>query len=639
MGKKYISLSVRFVIILALCTIIPMAVLSFLFLNYERKKALEQYIEQSEASMNISVKNIEHYINTSVSSVRNVYVDSNVLNMLSNSSPQDFLSRDLEKPQEIFSFMQSIYTVTPDAVQIRLISHRLNKSFLLITETLQKSLLSVGVSELDLPSFSSPTDVYIEPTHSRHTYGHTIAYYSQPDNSQKVFTIWLPIFKLDVSRNLLGILSIDMPISFIETNCRFSYNTSESILVSYYMGNVIASTDSDENGQDIRDPLLLDFIAQPSDTFSWKVSDTQLYLKYAFSPSYLQWQLLRAVPIESVYEGVNTQLIFLMGVFAAGVFLAISLNSITVAHFTKPLRKAAAYMRDVRTSQAGTSLQLSDYIRYKGNDELKILFHSLEEMMDSIENHTLREYRLKLLNQSTLLKMFQAQINPHFIYNTLQCLATNALKSHDVDQYDYISSLGQMMQYAMDLSHPLAALSDELTYAIHYFNLQKMRFKSAGTLCFGEDLPMAYQIPKMTLQPIIENSIYHDRILEKDQGWIRILVSETDTCLSILVEDNGVPIAPEAKQSLDDSFASIKKAFLENLPDSYVFSEMPSPYSLTASSHIGIENVYKRILLNFGPQCTMELFPNSFDGTTVKIVMIPSMYDLPGEQTDESTDC
>ena len=93
-------------------------------------------------------------------------------------------------------------------------------------------------------------------------------------------------------------------------------------------------------------------------------------------------------------------------------------------------------MRDVRTSQAGTSLQLSDYIRYKGNDELKILFHSLEEMMDSIENHTLREYRLKLLNQSTLLKMFQAQINPHFIYNTLQCLATNALKSHDVDQYD-----------------------------------------------------------------------------------------------------------------------------------------------------------------------------------------------------------
>ena len=87
-----------------------------------------------------------------------------------------------------------------------------------------------------------------------------------------------------------------------------------------------------------------------------------------------------------------------------------------------------------------------------------MLFDSMQEMMDSIQHYTIRQYKMELLQQDTELKMLQAQINPHFIHNTLQCLANNALANNDLAQYDYITALGQMMRYAMEISQTVSSL-------------------------------------------------------------------------------------------------------------------------------------------------------------------------------------
>lgn len=618
------SINVRFVTTLALCTIFPMLICSFFFQRYEHARTYKEYIDRSKISMMISSENIEHYIKTSVSSVKNIYIDSKVISLLSTSSPQDFLSRDSEGPQNVFSFMQSIYNVAPDAVQMRLVSNRLNKSFLLITNTLQKSLMSVGVSEMKLPEFTNPTDVYLEPTHEITSYGHTVYYSSQQTRDMQVFTIWLPIFKLDASKELLGTLAIDMPISLIETNCQTAYSTPESIFVVDETGSIIAGSISQTAGSDISNDKLMQFISDAPSGFSYTRDGNDLYLQTGFKSHDIPWKIIKVTSNDFIYKDINNQMQFLLTIFFTSVCFATILNSVSVLHFTSPLRKATAYMKDVKRSSEGTRLQLSDYVAYNKNDELKILFDSLQEMIDSIENHTIREYKLELMNQNTLLKMLQAQINPHFVYNTLQCLATNALKDHNVNQYDYISALGQMMHYAMDLSRTLSSIREEEEYVTNYFNLQKMRFDSESEIMFHNAIQEEFRIPKMTLQPLIENSIYHGNILNKACGWIRVTCTPAAAGILIQVIDNGAPILPETQALLHQKLLDIRIWFMGRSNAAVPFKQPPKEIALTenvleSELHIGIENVYKRLLLNFGSDSSIELFSNEFGGTTVEI--------------------
>lgn len=241
MKKHFISINTRFITLLALCTIAPMLIFSFYFYSYERSRALEQYRRESEINMSVAIKNIEYYISTCVSSARTVYSNPDLHNMLLKGSPQDFVSQEFTEPGRIFSYMQGIYTVAPNARQIRLLSFRLNKSFLLITNTLQKSMISLNAAEAERPTFSEYTDVTIEPVHPMSTYGHRTYYSSGSLDTEEVFTIWLPIYSISAEKQLLGVLSIDMPATFIYDNCCLAYKEGEFVCIVNSDGEMILS--------------------------------------------------------------------------------------------------------------------------------------------------------------------------------------------------------------------------------------------------------------------------------------------------------------------------------------------------------------------------------------------------------------
>lgn len=226
--------------------------------------------------------------------------------------------------------------------------------------------------------------------------------------------------------------------------------------------------------------------------------------------------MMKAAPDASIYSSTDLQLRFLTTTFLLGVLLATVLNSLTLTRLTGPLKKATRYLTKAKGKSGDFSkFQLSDYLGYRQNDELKMLFDSMQEMMDSIQHYTIRQYKMELLQQDTELKMLQAQINPHFIHNTLQCLANNALANNDLAQYDYITALGQMMRYAMEISQTVSSLGEELDYVYRYFTLQKMRFCSSAEFKICPVYPRLFLLPKMTLQPLIENCIYHGGVMKK----------------------------------------------------------------------------------------------------------------------------
>ena len=625
MKKHFISINTRFITLLALCTIAPMLIFSFYFYSYERSRALEQYRRESEINMSVAIKNIEYYISTCVSSARTVYSNPDLHNILLKGSPQDFVSQEFTEPGRIFSYMQGIYTVAPNARQIRLLSFRLNKSFLLITNTLQKSMISLNAAEAERPTFSEYTDVTIEPVHPMSTYGHRTYYSSGSLDTEEVFTIWLPIYSISAEKQLLGVLSIDMPATFIYDNCCLAYKEGEFVCIVNSDGEMILSGAPQSGDILLSDPVVKKLLAPGHDTFHSFTEDGVLYLKSSFPASYLDWHMMKAAPDSSIYSSTDLQLRFLTTTFLLGVLLATVLNSLTLTRLTGPLKKATRYLTKAKGKSGDFSkFQLSDYLGYRQNDELKMLFDSMQEMMDSIQHYTIRQYKMELLQQDTELKMLQAQINPHFIHNTLQCLANNALANNDLAQYDYITALGQMMRYAMEISQTVSSLGEELDYVYRYFTLQKMRFCSFAEFKICPVYPRLFLLPKMTLQPLIENCIYHGGVMKKTDGFIEFTAETEGDFFVLSICDNGQPIAAERAVEMQKSFSMQKDWFVER----YAQLETASNYRSLAlgyyadgipREHIGINNVFMRLLFHFGADCTIEILANDYGGTTVRL--------------------
>lgn len=166
--------------------------------------------------------------------------------------------------------------------------------------------------------------------------------------------------------------------------------------------------------------------------------------------------------------------------------------------------------------------------------------------MDSLKEHSIQKYELKLAYTRSELKTMQAQINPHFIYNVIQCFATNALKNNNLKQYQMISSFGQMLHYAMVLEPSMVSVDKEIEYSRRYIALQQMRFeKQLAMVCEIDPASVDFKIPKMSIQPLIENSITHGNLMRKDGSVIKLKTEIRDDRFHLLVEDNGIPVSEE----------------------------------------------------------------------------------------------
>ncbi|MBC8585507.1 sensor histidine kinase [Youxingia wuxianensis] len=628
MTKPFRSISIRLVTLLIVSTIVPILFCSLIFYRTMRDYSMNRYLVQAESTMDVSVQNISHYVSTCVSASRGIYMNSNPTNaalkvLTYGNHSSVLLSQDTEP---IFSYLFGIYASTPDAVQIRLLSYRMEKSFLIVSKDFQRSVMSVDLSEQGpVPEFVAFNQAYIEPTHPKNSYGHLIHYSTleKKTPSESVFTIWIPIYNLPFAKDPIGVLAVDISNEFIEQNCRFAYDSDEAVYVLDENSTVIASTVFPESASS---NLTLSYQPMPEDvTFTYEFQGDMLILRKNFSSELFSWQVIKTLPANTVYGDVNILLTTFMAVFSVGLITAAILNSLTVLRYTIPMRKAASYISGVDSKKkGGIDFQLSDYVAYPHNDEFSTLLNSFEDMLHSINKYKIRQYELEITNKNTELNMLQAQINPHFVYNTLQCLATNALKTNNYEQYDFISSFGQMLQYAMDMKHPVVTLREELNYVQRYVSLQKMRFKNEDSITLNIDPHVEdAALPKMTLQPLVENSISHGQVFNHPGSMLKCSAWQEGNFVIIEIVDNGIPISPKDCKRLQAAFQSYQQRFDSR---SYTFQRLEelsidskTVQEDTERPHIGLENVYMRLLLNFGSESSMELFPNEFSGTTVRL--------------------
>ena len=222
------------------------------------------------------------------------------------------------------------------------------------------------------------------------------------------------------------------------------------------------------------------------------------------------------------------------------------------------------------------------------------LIYSNKDLKDELDK------RMSLMKkaQSTAL---QAQINPHFLYNTLENINWKSIRlnggKNDVSKM--LSLLSNLLRLSMDSSDPLIPMAREIEHAQCYLEIIKMRYEEKVTLVWNvEDQLLDYKIIKLSLQPLIENAVYHGIKPKRQGGTIHINGSLLESQIHLEVADDGVGMSPEDIFSLNNG---LKEAFE---PD---------------SEHIGLRNVNQRIKLLFGAAYGITVTGTREGGASVKI--------------------
>lgn len=224
------------------------------------------------------------------------------------------------------------------------------------------------------------------------------------------------------------------------------------------------------------------------------------------------------------------------------------------------------------------------------SDSFDHMVHQIQELMEKVRNE-------EISLRKTELKALQAQINPHFLYNTLDSIGWLCEEGKNQDAVVMVNDLARLFRISISKGHELIPIEKEVEHARSYLKIQHFRYKNQFTYEFQvEESCLSYYCNKITLQPIIENAIYHGLDRMVDEGKIRICIYEKGEDIIFTVEDNGIGMTPEQCRTI-----------LQKEPGD--------------QTGIGIKNVNDRVRIYFGEAYGLKIESEPDVGTKVIISM------------------
>ena len=260
---------------------------------------------------------------------------------------------------------------------------------------------------------------------------------------------------------------------------------------------------------------------------------------------------------------------------------------------TRPLDQMADTMNRIR--QGETELRLPEMRQ----DELSKLGNTFNSMLDRIEDLIAREYQTAIQLNDTKYKALQTQVNPHFLYNTLDTMSAIAM-IHDCQIVSTLChALSDLFRYSLRMDEPLAPISEELKHLKNYMFVINVRMNDSIHMTI--DIPadmLKTRVPRLSLQPLVENAISHGLRNKRGEKQIHISARRTQTEILLSIADNGVGMSEEMLEKV---------------------RTMNPEKALSASTSIGLLNIAARLKLLFGREYGLEVESGEQEGTTVTL--------------------
>lgn len=275
-----------------------------------------------------------------------------------------------------------------------------------------------------------------------------------------------------------------------------------------------------------------------SQTYSFESGDK--YYLYRAIPS-SEWTMVTEIPLNEIVqisrELRNDMLVLLLVIATAAYFIAYVL-----AHsMTRRISQLSSHLKDV---ESGGLVALP---RHQGRDEIGELIRTYNYMIDKIEQMNIEQYKLGQEVKSAELRALQSQINPHFLYNTLDMINWLANKGMTREIKGVVKALSRFYKLSLSSGKDIISLGEEIDHVSFYVQIQNIRFDHKISFHVGvpEDT-LNTPIPKITLQPLVENAIMHGILGRASrEGAIRITARRTGGDVVIIVEDNGIGMDAE----------------------------------------------------------------------------------------------
>ncbi|CAG7646507.1 hypothetical protein PAECIP111802_03764 [Paenibacillus allorhizosphaerae] len=565
-------------------TIIPYTLSNIISYKTTSDSVKKQVIDLNLDQMSLSMENVKRYMQELNRVSVSFYYDQTLMQYLR--------SKEIVPAQSLFITTQvdNLYNTRSEFRATRYMSALSGQSFMKYNNS------QVGIN-VHMPPMAIPGK---EDREWKRTHRYEVAYVDK----EKVLALHQLL--VDYPRpETLGVLSLYIGMDEIGTILRTGLSEGNDVFL-YIQDDLKLLYDS--GGGAAMEPAAVNELVAGRTQGSFKGDFNGQHGVFVYMKDHymeLPLTLVKFVPSAAINESANRtlgrSLIIQMAAIAFVLVTAFLLSYFTISPVKRLLRSIA------RVETGNFRIE-----RPSGReDELGVLEQRFQTMIHNLDDLMNREYRNRLELTSAQLKMLQAQINPHFLYNTLQSIGTLALRHGSEEVSDKIGELGAILRYSMDLQTETVPLKLEIEHIEHYLSLQTGRFKnrlSYTLTCPNEAL--CIEVPKMILQPLVENSIVHGMEKGRGTGTLHIGI-EWDEALVIRMIDNGKGIS-------QDVMDGIRKQYEE---DRLHYGE---------ESGIGLLNVLKRLRLYYGDRFAWSMESTPYEATEIVLTVDTGAADKEG---------
>lgn len=337
--------------------------------------------------------------------------------------------------------------------------------------------------------------------------------------------------------------------------------------------------------------------------------DEKQYLTTEINAAMRNWHVVSMIPQKELTGSGEKERGFIAGAYGIAAVLILLLAYFCYTNFVRRINKVDRFIKNIVYD--GESRMQEERM-----DEIGRVVHNLNQMLDDkekmnreIQESQKRMYEIELAKKQLQVLAYRNQINPHFLYNTFECIRGMALY-HDMDDIAEITmALSKVFRFAVKEDN-IVTVQDEINYIKEYATIIDYRFMGKIEVSIDVDEQLySKKVIKLMLQPLVENAVFHGLEQQIEDGEVKVTVCrEWDHYIKFLVEDNGCGMEEQKLESIRETLDST-----------------------TSRKGIGLANIYQRLKLFYGDDMIFEIKSKQGEGTRIIIVVPDHVEDTYAE--------
>lgn len=443
----------------------------------------------------------------------------------------------------------------------------------------------------------SEMSMYFQSDQQPYLYAPVITYpseYTPPMSStQNVISIMMPIYHEHSYEQTVGIACVDIPVSSVMDILTYS---------DFLDVGAVFLLDANMT------PMLSDSTEAASPEEAYALVSGKDYRVFYTDTLWNTYRIALAVPLSSLSHPSNLPLYILL----LGLVLGLLVMVMASVYSQQNARRIVRLSQKVSAVAMGN---LDAHCMVDSSDEIGDLQVAFNDMIDQMNEMLQEQYKLGISLNANELKLLQAQIDPHFLYNTLNLIIWTAQNRSSEEVCEIVQELSDYYRLSLSKGQDLIPLENEIRHVSLYVDLQNRRFENKIRLNISVDSGISqFPIPKLLLQPIVENSVVHG--FGNQIEIISIDATAQGDRIRIRIQDNGLGLPPEEVERL--------------------MFQMRSHRCSSVTKGYGLANISERLYHLYGDRAGIEISSQRGSVTTVEITIPWGSEQISGGQKDEA---